>query len=77
MSGKRRDPYWLTRYAMKHPIRISLEMGAVLGGWVSFLYRSLLVGVIWGLSVFLLFLFLWWPRFGPCRRYVERNLGDL
>jgi len=77
MNNARRDPYRLTRYAMRHPILVSIEMAALLGSWTGFLFRSLIVGGAWALAVFLLFLFLWWPKFGLGRRYVERNLGDL
>lgn len=64
------------RFALRHPLLVSLQVGIVIALWAAFLYRSVQAAAICGSVTSVLFLILWMPRYGPARMYVERVLDD-
>ena len=63
----------LVRFAAKHPVLYSVASGVVIAPWITFLFRSILIGVLAGLATFALQLTLWLPG-GAMRTYCDRRL---
>ena len=72
--GSGQKDYRLSRFALRHPILVSLGLGTVLGLWGAFLFGSIQGAIVCGLTTFVFIFLLWMPRYGPARVYTERIL---
>lgn len=63
----------IARFAMNHRVLYSVISMGVAFLWIAFLFRSLLIGALAGVSALVMQLTLWAPN-GAMRKYCEHRL---